>query len=369
MPVEVGKGPWFCAGSNSEGKVPFLSWGLEKRRRGKSEITVGGSPDKQWAPPQWMTDKNVAIDGSTIQAKDRGPEYFQNRYAKELVIAEAERRRRITGDTERVLGVSGLRSMLSALGLVSPHLSKEETQNSTNETAEEPRYFSRVEKKALTWNALVEAIEGDRSLVQVAGQFRNTFDCYGIDRFLDSAVSVIWSCTLAGVCVGMTNGTIRVARAIQVDRAFMMASGVSTLSLFLTVVTGSSIKWGCNFLGCSSAFVVGDRMATFAKSFVLPAHDARLRTPVNYSAGLACSFGALGILPWWVLGQGALGLKFFGTGVVVGGLLGIVVGRSLHQLAALNVARLNCSARELRRYEALLQRETKRYSSELKWIE
>lgn len=379
-------------------------------------------PDLHTRTPQWFEDKNVAIDGSPLtdlELKDNN--HWSNKYRKELDVAEAvqevKRQRRYEAEND-VLGV--VARVRRFFGLSMPldeqyavrhvearHKLEEEARwlqeraGSAREAAsiddaaaatqpasssplsdhpvgvlprEESPLLSELQKRSQAqdgqsrkrlgflgapWQALVESVETGRPLTKVANEYRPRVDFYGLDPFLDSAPSFIWFSTKCGIAIGLFQGTVKAVQAMNVDVQFLRASGVGVLSILNMSVFASVVKWGGNMALFAIAFCIGDRLMWWIKKHTLPPHDAQCRSTSNYVLGLSFSGAMVGVLPWWVLNDAGLALRMAASGLAVGGALGLMVGLSLNRLIALNTSRLDATNRQLRRYEALMQRERK----------
>lgn len=207
------------------------------------------------------------------------------------------------------------------------------------------------------WKAMRESVETGKPLATVVNSYHPRVDYYGIEPFLDSAPSLIWLSAKSGIFIGLVHGTLKAIQAMNVDVQFLRASGVGVLSILNMSVFASVVKWCGNTTLFAMAFCVGDRLMTAIKYRLLPAHDAQWRSTSNYVMGLACSGAMIGVLPWWVLSDGRLAARMAASGFAVGAALGLMVGLSMQRMVALNTARLDATSRQLRRYEALMQRE------------
>ncbi|KAG5500821.1 hypothetical protein JIQ42_04847 [Leishmania sp. Namibia] len=392
---------------------------VDEHNRPSYSSTMIRGPDLHTRPPAWLEDKNTAIDGSPLTAAERNaPGRWSSKYKKELDVAEAiqevRRQRRYEQDNDligfvnrarRYIGLApeldeaAARSQVEARhhqedearrlraptapaesgdGVAhadetcgassSPHpigtLPRNVTAQLLSNTPQEHRSEYRGKAKqgkggVLTapWLALMESIETGRPLARVANEYRPRVDYYGLDPFLDSAPSVVWFSTKCGIVIGFAHGTAKAVQAMNVDVQFLRASGVGVLSILNMSVFASVVKWGGNTAIFACAFCVGDRLMRRIKSYTLPPHDAQYRSTSNYVMGLSFSGAMVGVLPWWVLNDTRLAMRMAGSGLAVGGALGLIVGLSIQQLVALNIARLDATNRQLRRYEALLARQ------------
>lgn len=83
--------------------------------------------------------------------------------------------------------------------------------------------------------------------------------------------------------------------------------------------------------------------------------EAVKRSPINYCVGMSCAFGVAGLLPYWMLGDVALGLRYTAAGASVGGVLGWTVGMLINNLVAINLGRLDFTQHQFRSYQSLLK--------------
>ncbi|EPY20632.1 hypothetical protein STCU_08907 [Strigomonas culicis] len=345
----------------------------------------------QHRPPCWLESKDVAIDGTPLTTADyraQGGQHFSVRYERELTIGEAvaevKRQKRFEEQHDVLSVFEGVRRFLGfAPPLDEGHARRTAEErfrlqeaarrwrDGQDEGAPPPEEEGErdgghgvmrtreVECKDLseTWKGMLRSLEAGQPFARTAQAYRPRIDFYGIDPFLDSAPSLVWFSTKCGIAVGLVQGTIKTLQAVSVDVQFLKASGVGVLSILNTSVIASVIKWGGNTALLSIAFCCGDRLAAAVKRRTLPPHDAALRSTSNYVAGLSCAGATVGIMPWWLLRDGALAVRMAASGAIVGGALGIVVGLTFSRLVATNLDRLDASSRHLRRYEALMLRE------------
>nr|CCC92409.1 conserved hypothetical protein [Trypanosoma congolense IL3000] len=343
----------------------------EGGRKNSGGFGISG-PDLHSHPPQWLEDKNVSIDGTPLTEEElRAPNFWQTKYKRELDIAEAiqeVKRTKRTEATHDIIGsISWLRRKLGWAEPLDEQYARRKVEeryrrleqevavgNPEDEMAEGPKRS----KIGLTtpWKVLMESVETGRPVAKVADEYRTCVDFYGIDSFLDSRYPLIWFTTKCGIGIGILQGSLKAIQAINVDVQFLKASGVGILSILNMSVFASAVKWGGNCALFSSAFCIGDSTATSLKYLLLPPHDARRRSTFNYSLGFAMSGATVGIMPWWILSDVSLALRLGVSGAFLGGVLGIAVGAAMNRLVVLNTARLEATKRELRRFEALMQR-------------
>ncbi|CAJ1027079.1 hypothetical protein Q4I30_004422 [Leishmania utingensis] len=392
---------------------------VDEHHRPSYSSTMIRGPDLHTRPPAWLEDKNTAIDGSPLTTVERNaPGYWSVAYKKELEVAEAiqevKRQRRYEQENDlvgfmncarRYFGLSPLldeaaarshvearhrledeaRQLRSSTALgasgdevahaeegcgasSSPHpigtlprsgtaqsLADIPQQRSSEYGENDVRRTGRV--LSAPWLALMESVETGRPLTRVVNEYRPHLDYYGLDPFLDSAPSVVWSSTKCGIAIGLAHGTAKAVQAMNVEVQFLKASGVGVLSILNMSVFASVVKWGGNTAILACAFCVGDRLMRRIKLYTLPPHDAQRRSTSNYVMGLSFSGAMVGVLPWWVLNDTRLAMRMAASGFAIGGALGLIVGLSIQQLVALNTERLDATNRQLRRYEALLARQ------------
>ncbi|KAG8345570.1 hypothetical protein ERJ75_000427400 [Trypanosoma vivax] len=344
----------------------------EGARKNSFGLAISG-PDLHTRPPRWLEDKNVAIDGTPLTDDERQTRNFwQAKYKRELDIGEAIQEVKQTRRMEESHDIIGsIAWMGRKLGLAEP-LSEEnarrkvedrfrrlELERDADDTAGEDKNMKGRRSIGLgtPWKVLMESLETGKPVVRVANEYRPCVDYYGLDSFLDSRLSLIWFTTKCGIAMGIAQGAFKAVQAVNVDVQFLKASGVGVLSILNMSVFANVVKWGGNCALFASAFSVGDWVATVVKHSLLPSHDARRRSTSNYAVGLAASGATVGILPWWILCDVSYALRMSASGAFVGGLLGVTVGTVIERLVALNTARLDATKRELRRYEAVMQRQ------------
>lgn len=410
--TSAGGGAYEYEGTLSDLVFRVRKFMREEHNRPNYSSTMIIGPDYHTRPPQWLEDKDVAIDGSPLSDLERKNSWhWSNRYRKELDVAEAvqevKKQRRFEYENDvlgyfararRYLGLARPLDESDAVRTVEArHKLEEEARwlqehldadgNPTDGAASsledhpigvlprgESPLLSELQKNrtqdpedghrkrsrgflAAPWQALVESVETGKPLAKVANEYRPRVDFYGLDPFLDSAASFVWFSAKCGIAIGLFQGTVKAAQAVNVDVQFLKASGVGVLSILNMSVFASVVKWGGNTTLFAVAFCLGDRLMKRIKQYTLPPHDAQYRSTSNYILGLSFSGAMVGVMPWWVLNDVGLALRMATTGLAVGGALGLVVGISLNQLVALNTSRLDATNRQLRRYEALMRRE------------
>ncbi|RHW73229.1 hypothetical protein DPX39_040052300 [Trypanosoma brucei equiperdum] len=342
----------------------------DERARGDSSGMGVSGPDLHMRPPQWMEDKNVSIDGTPLTEEElRAPNFWQTKYKRELDIGEAVQEVKRTRRTEATHDIVGSISWLGRkLGWSEPldeqyaRKKVEERyrllggQDTTGSVVDEATTGQKI-GVATPWKVLLESVETGRPVAKVANERRLCVDFYGVDHFFDARLPLIWFTTKCGIAVGIIQGSLKAIQAVNVDVQFLKASGVGILSILNMSVFASVVKWGGNCALFSTAFCFGDSLATSLKYFLLPPHDARQRSILNYSLGFAMSGSTVGILPWWILSDMSLAFRLSVSGAFVGGILGLAVGTVMRRLVILNTTRLEATNRELRRYEALMRRQ------------
>ncbi|ORC88811.1 uncharacterized protein TM35_000152420 [Trypanosoma theileri] len=340
----------------------------EGGRQEYSGVSMVG-PDLHSRPPAWLEDKNVSIDGTPLTEEERrAPNFWQTKYRRELDVGEAiqevKRRRRVEETHDIIGSFEWVRRKLGWAEPLDETLARQKVEARHRQMKEDDameigdnRQTSRQVGLTTPWKVFMESVETGQPITKVANEYRPHIDFYGLDPFLNSPPSVIWFSTKCGIAMGIVQGTIKAIQAMNVDVQFLKASGVGILSILNMSVFANVVKWGGNCFLFACAFSIGDWIATWVKYRLLPPHDAKQRSTLNYVIGFAMSGGTVGILPWWILGDMTLAFRLGVSGLFVGGLLGVGVGTVISRLVALNTARLEATNREFRRYEALMRRQ------------
>lgn len=376
-----------------------VSFMRDEHNRPNPDGLIISGPDTHYRPPVWFEYKNVAIDGTPLPDEPlKGT--WRERYRKELDIGEAiavVKSQRVVERKHDVIGaVAWLRRTLG----MAPPLDEEFAKSAVEERHRREAEFAALSgdgqqqqndsgegvagtgsgghKRGVlldsggggargdgnavpgvhtAWKALMTTAETGKPLAKVAQAYRPRVEFYSLDPFLDSAPSLIWFSAKCGMAIGLVLGTVKAIQAVNVDVQFLKASGVGVLSILNMSVFASTVKWGGNMTLFAAAFCIGDRLVRAVKRRVLPPADADVRTTGNYVVGLGCSGATVGIMPWWVLSDVRLAGRLAASGFFVGGILGLMVGWTMNRVVSLNLARLDATDRQLRRYEALLLRE------------
>lgn len=388
----------------------FFGFFVEEMRRpplNKQTGTMVIGPDRHSRPPAWVSEKNVTVTGRPIADEVRAadPTYWQTKYKSELSIGEAvaavraqrryEKQHDMVGFVAKVRRLWGSQPPLDEAYAIKnlahqkyleeapAHIqdtapSLKETASSSpvaegvtdiatgsagtgksHESSPDGTLRSGPDRRSLqtAWKVLLESATTSTPIAKVAQVYRPRIEYYSLDPFLDSTPSVVWLSVKVGGCIGFLQGTATACQAINVDVEFLRASGVGVLSILNVTVFANVVKWGGNMGLFALAFCAGDRLATRAKRCILPAHDARHRSMVNYVAGFSAAGAAVGVLPWWVLGDTALASRLCVSGAGLGALMGVGVGYCMQRLLGINLSRLDATPRQLRRYEAVMLRE------------
>lgn len=329
---------------------------------------VTGGMDKQHDPPMWMEDKNKAIDGATIDASQRGTTWWENKYARELTIGELRMKHK---DNDFVLEqhdvVGAWRSFMRYMGYYPEALQNEDYQRQGELEYERHMHAEKVEReeKSKDWKAFMqEAYETDKPLATIVAKYRNVYDVYGVDEYLDGYAAFMWLMFKIGCFLGVGHGGWRALKLLHVDAHFLQVSGIGVLAFINTSILASCIKWAGNTGLCAGMFLLGDRAVWLGKKTLSPSQDAK-RTPVNYAVGLGCSFGVAGILPWWMLGDVKLGVRYTAASASLGCFVGYFAGLAINNLVALNLGRLKYTDHQFRSYKAMLKVEKLAFDGEV----
>lgn len=348
-----------------------LEWWADLKNR-ESENTMGiqmaDSVDGHHRPPNWIEHKDRTILGYPVMPSDRDENYWEVRYAKELYIGEErfeKKKQKFQLEQHDVVGT--IYQIAKAVGIdVGEKTNKQLTEDAEKAYEAKMRQVRTDEKKKqLDWNAFVTALESDKPLLTVAKDYRNVVDCYGIDECLDNTLGMLWLAFKIGGLVGIAQGGFRSVRALHVDAAFLKATGVGVLTFANVSIFAGFAKWAGNLTVACGMFLLGDRMVREAKRYTLPEQVEPLRTPINYSVGLAGSFGVVGIMPWWILNDKAMGIRLGASSAIVGAAFGYAIGLGMQQLIALNLGRLDYTPSQFRAYQALMKRERTNVEDEL----
>jgi hypothetical protein len=152
---------------------------------------------------------------------------------------------------------------------------------------------------------------------------------------------------------------------MHVDASFLKASGIGVLTFANVSMFAGIAKWAGNMTMACGMFLLGDRAVRQVKRLTMPNGAEPTRTPVNYAAGMSLSFGVVGILPWWVLNDAAMGARLAVSSGIVGGCFGYGVGLAMQKLIALNLSRLDYTPSQFRAYQAIMKREKAHVESEM----
>lgn len=316
--------------------------------------------DGHTRPPKWVEKKDRTISGRPVLPTDWDENYWEVKYAKELHIGEARYKQKIMDfQMEQHDMIGTYRNIMRQMGWWSYDKSSEDLTKEATKEYEERLVAARTDekKKQLDWNSFITALESDQPLLNVANDYRNVYDCYGVDDCIDSVPSMLWLSTKTGAFIGLFQGGFRAMKVMHVDAAFLNASGMGVLSFANVAIFAGMAKWGGNMFMACSAFLIGDRIVREVKRFSLPENVQPNRTPVNYAVGLAGSFSLAGILPWWILNDKAMGARLAVSSGIVGGAFGYCVGLGMQKLIALNLSRLEYTPSQFRAFQGMMKRE------------
>jgi hypothetical protein len=353
-----------------------MDWFSEAQSRPNEKVTgtvVMDNIDKQFRPPRWMEDKDIDILGRVIdKAKtDHGADgstWWKKKYERELAIGEMRYNQKREDDVMEMHDMIGTyRSVMRSLGRWDGDRTRAEQHEQVTQQYEARRAAAHEEdeQRRMDWETFVAALESDKPLLSVAQQYRNVYDCFGIDDFLDNAPSVLWLAFKIGTFVGIAHGGGRAMKALHIDAHFMKASGIGVMTFTNVSIIAGLVKWAGNTTMCAAMFIAGDRAVRQLKRLTMPSGVEPHRTPANYAAGLSLSFGVVGILPWWLLNDSVMGLRLAASGMVLGSGIGYAAGMGLQHLIALNLNRLDYTPSQFRSYQALMKRESKRVDAEV----
>jgi hypothetical protein len=334
------------------------------------QLQVRSAGTFNFRPPLWMESKDVAIDGKPLTSEQlRDDKLWDRKYRKELyvgqMIANSKMQKRVE-DLNDIWGMAMRLRRWTGLDNPLPETEKLAQQPAAAALEKEREREKRDSEPSVSWSRFVQAVESGKPLAKAGGidQYRTRIDYYGIDQFLNSPLSFAWLSTKIGACFGMIHGFLRTMKIITVDTQYVHASGIGMMSLLNVSVLAAGMKWAGNLCGASLAFCAGDQLVSAAKYAVMDARDARGRSASNYTVGMACAFACSGVLPWWVLNDGKLAARYAISGAFVGSLVGMLTAVTLERMIAANLAKLDASPRELRRFEAMMGRERFRYLAE-----
>jgi hypothetical protein len=330
-------------------------------------VSMVDTIDSIQRPPKWIERKDRTVLGYPVLPDDRDSNYWENKYARELAIGEMrfeKKKENFMLEQHDVIGT--YRTVMRYFGLMKPEATPDELTEEAEKKFEDRVKEAQEEerKKKLDWNAFVAALESDKPLLAVARDYRNVYDCYGLDECLDASASMLWLSFRVGAFIGLCQGGFRAVKVMHVDTSFLKASGIGVMTFANVSMLAGVGKWAGNLTMACAMFLIGDRAVRQAKRLTMPEGAEPQRTPVNYAVGLGMSFGVAGILPWWVLNDAAMGARLAVSSSVVGGALGYVMGLGIQRLIALNLARLDYSPPQFRAYQALMKREKAYVESE-----
>jgi len=338
----------------------WLREGEERDDESLLGVVWADSVDGQTRPPKWLERKDRTILGQPVLPTDWDENYWEVKYAKELHIgAERFEKKKYEWEMEQHDMIGTYRNIMRQLGWWKYDKTSEQLTKEATAEYEKRIAIARSDEtqKKLDWNNFVAALESDKPLITVAKDYRNVYDCYGVDDCLDSAPSMLWITAKVGAFIGLFQGGFRAVKVMQVDAAFLNASGMGVLSFVNVAVLAGMMKWGGNLFMACGAFLIGDRLVREAKRFSLPPSVEPVRSPANYAVGLAGSFSLAGVLPWWLLNDKAMAARLAVSSGIVGAGFGYCVGLGMQRLIALNLNRLEYNPSQFRAYQGLMKRE------------
>lgn len=337
------------------------SWWREQFSRPRAQLAGMWvtSLDAHQRPPQWLERKDVTVLGYRKTKQDRDDTWYENKYAKELAISEAFMEKKAM---EKAVAqhdfLGSLRWIGQKFGIAEPTM---EDPRAVKEKALEVYETRLVEaqkeqqRKVRDWkDFMLEVIETDKPLYRVIGKHRRRVDCYGFDDFLDNAPGVLWLAFKIGAVIGAWVGGLRALNVLNVDAHFMQVSGIGILTFMNVSVATGLCKWVGNIVICAAFFLFGDRSVTAARSLWLPENVKPERTVLNYTVGCSLAYSAVGILPYWILNDVKMGLRFALSGAALGAVVGTGLGFGFSNLLALNLKRLYFSQEQFCSYKALM---------------
>jgi hypothetical protein len=336
---------------------------------------VVGSMDKQHDPPLWMEDKDKTIDGIQIDKSMRGESWWEKRYARELAIGELRMKHKDNDFTLEQHDVVGAwRQFMRWAGYYPEALKNEDYLKQGEAEYEAQMRAEKIEReeKSRDWKSfMMEAYETDKPLATLVAQYRNVYDVYGLDEYLDGGAAFMWLMFKIGCFLGVGQGGWRALKLLHVDAHFLQVSGIGVLAFINTSILAGCIKWAGNTALCSAMFLLGDRAVWMAKGtyhkliMKTPGYTEPQRTPINYAVGLAGSFGVAGILPWWMLGDFKLGIRYTSAAASLGLCVGYAAGLAINNMIALNLGRLDFTNNQFRSYKSMLKVEKIAYQNEV----
>src|SRR3989338_9638041 len=87
------------------------------------------------------------------------------------------------------------------------------------------------EEKSKDWKTfMMEAYETDKPLASIVAKYRNVYDVYGLDEYLDNGSSFLWLMFKIGCFLGIGHGGFRAIRLLHVDAHFLQVSGIGVLA-------------------------------------------------------------------------------------------------------------------------------------------
>ena len=343
-------------------------------------VVYAGQRDGVWRVPEWASQKNVDVAGRPVTQEARAfdANYFTTRYKEELKIAE----QRMIEKADRYAATSEsshfrrrfltwwnrpdeqAAAEAAAAEAAADKADVEKRARATKAEASRVELYNRARlqaeqraKASSAWETMVESLSDDQPLLWKIRGMRNTYDCYGIDDFVDSPLSLLLLGGKLGAAVGILHGGVRAFKVASVDALYMHASGQGFLTFVNVSIFMSAFKWSLNFIAVAAAFSVGDRLCREVKRATLPPDVAPMRTPANYACGMALGLSTAASLPMWFLQDRRMALRTFASGAVLGGVLGYAMGYLLHVTLALNLQRLEYRPGQFRAYQALVKRE------------
>ena len=385
------------------------AWSEVQVRDSDSIVGARSGPGFQKPPPTWLSrSENVAIDGTKLTAADKKGS-MTDRYKEEFAISETLIQGRQAKFKEATNDYRATYNYIRRLVGLDKQLILTEEQaraaqstkwNTEVEQMERQHSMGGYIRKIPSWEEITEIVRTHRPLAKVAEEYRPRVDVYGVDPFLDSAQTVVFTATKWGFLLGWAHGGLRGTRSVIAQYTNIFATGMSFLALVNISALVSGVKYGFQGLVLSSAFVIGDRAVRYASTVksaaysryqqpiaalegdVDPSTSSTYRTyhqdhvrehhliantkvtdnfyvrgPLNYVVGLGFALSLVGLAPWWYFRDGRAALRYAISGASLGAGSGLLVGILMERLVALNVERISASNRELRRYEALMKRQ------------
>ena len=224
--------------------------------------------DKHQLPPNWMQSKDLTIAGSVLTEEEKGDSWYENRYKKEFMMAQAHMDARHEQDMLEKNDVFQVaQSIFKFLRLYDDSEKKKPLEERGRKLLREKiaKESEDKERRLMDWQTFLECLESDKPFLTVSRQYRNTFDAYGLDEFLDSSIAVLWMSLKIGCGIGLVHGSFRGLKAVHTDATFLKASGMGAMSFFNVSVIAGVSKWGGNMVGAAGMFILGDRAVTFCR--------------------------------------------------------------------------------------------------------